>query len=96
LTRCGILSSCIEWAYFLWKLLKISVGGVLLFFILYYGGIAAMKISDRTEERSSPPSSQTRVEIHEVIKSMQKGFIEDVKPTWEKWEKEAATSEEDK
>lgn len=50
-----------------------------------------MKLSDTVEKSSSPPPDET-TEINDVILSMQKGFIEDVKPTWEKWEREAAAS----
>ena len=53
-----------------------------------------MKFSTFTEKTSSPPPDETKVDITEVILSMHKGFIEDVKPTWEKWEKEAAATAE--
>jgi len=44
------------------------------------------------EKTNSPAPAEVKVEITEVLLSMHKGFIEDVKPTWEKWEKEAATT----
>lgn len=29
-----------------------------------------------------------KIRVEEVILSMQRGFLEDVKPTWDKWERE--------
>lgn len=50
------------------------------------------KLDTIAEKTSSPPPVETKVEITEVLLSMHRGFIEDVKPTWEKWEKEAVTA----
>ena len=44
------------------------------------------------EKSNSSPPVEIKVDITEVLLSMHRGFIEDVKPTWEKWEKEAATA----